>query len=1342
MTKRKSKRLLSLLLSLAMVFTLTAAPVLAADTDVSGEATTESTTEVSTDSGVTAGEEADAVESESEEADETESEAATEESGGSTSAEDTEASETEDVSSEEMTESTAEETTDTDAAVEEETDETDSEEAEESDKTEELTEADADDASDESGATLTITSTSGGDTDVSETVDVSGTGDDTEYSSEAVDETVEVLDTTDEATEATEETTVVAKIGTTRYDTLASAFAAATSDDTITLTGNVSVTDAEYSANGLYQVSTDVTLDLNSYTLTVNTTRVFGILDGGSLTIKNGTVKIADGATATGNQFNILRGTCSFTAESVTFDGNGIAANFLHVASGGTATISLTDCNITNQSGGVVVYDNDGNSTVTLTGCNYATNPSGGALNTIANFKIVFNGNNKIGEDSTNWEASNSLRYTYVVTDGGSVSADLTLATTKGAASLTVEGGSVTGTVKVAEGTSLTVSGGTVSGAITTSGTFTMTGGTVTASSSASQAVLVKGGTVNISGGTISANSSRALVFDTDVTVSGTISGGTFTGNDIALLARSSSNNTVKVTGGTYTATKGIDLVASILADGYGVFDTEGDAATVSGNYYISSLEDNTVVVDIAVASRVASVTISETTTYYSSISSAVAAANAATESTTITLLKDVEIDEGQIVFGNSSAAITLDLAGYTISRGDSTYYALTVVNSGTTLTVQDSGEDSSGGIDATFTSSTSKESYAIWNKGTLNITGGTYAGYRAIYGTAGTLNVSGGTFSGKQIGIMASGTMNVSISKGTITGSSHSGVYMGSSGTLNITGGTISSYYTVNVLSGTLEIDGENVSIGGTYGVWCQGASVVATIKSGKIAGETGGVMAFSGADVTIGTKDSSSGPEISGSYEAVEISTSSSATASSTVKVYSGTLSGTSYGICIYGKNSTYYSKLYVYGGTITATDYFAITGNGSSGQGYDEIYIYGGTISSKNGQAIYHPQQDGKMYVYGGTITGVTGIEVRAGTVVIDDDVDSTQALIITATGDPTAYGENYSGATTTGAAIAIAQYNNTNISVTIKSGTFRGTTAVAAINPNGYDLKCTTTVAISGGTFTGDLVEKIDDALQISGGTYSVSVDSEYCADGYTPTTASTDGDGNTTYTVEKFYLGISTNEGEADETVPATISSGEDESVMYVKVSAANISKYNTSAYPTTSQTFKETDDDSNETITHTYIFAGWYSYSNSEYSAMASFPTSDAYAKFVDADVLKVICVYTPYSDEDYDAWRFFSSIDSLNYDGFYFVLDNNSENTGTYYKTYNVQSVNYKFTPTDISNASTYLMTYRLYDTNKSTSHIVQAYYVTLDGTKVYGTATTFDVGSISEAKILGLGD
>lgn len=964
----------------------------------------------------------------------------------------------------------------------------------------------------------------------------------------------------------------VASIGDTKYTSLADAFSAAEDGDTITLLQDVSVEESSKSDNGLYQVSgIGVTLDLNENTLTITNKRAFGVLtDGSSLTIKNGVINYnASGDTTlvitrNGASFNAEGVTFSAAAAD---EGTTTTSQYLvYAAAGGSVT--LTDCTIDNVSN-AVVKDNVNSATVVLNCCTYDVTAVDGSNTEDDAYTICFNNSSVLTEDS-NGLVKVEDGYTYVVLEEGSVRAGSTIYVKEGG-KLVLKGGSLSGSVVIRGGTlevqsgtvsdditvesggTLTVSGGTVSGTlansgttsisggtvsgavtntssaelalsggeiantIKTAGTFTMTDGTVTATdlNSDNGAIHVSGGTVAISGGTVTASGDKARAISTASNASienSTISGGTFTGSNLALLVQTGTTG-LTVTGGMFiTSASGMASIidrADAISDGYAAYDTTYTAITKdSNNYYKSSVGDYIVIIADKDTAAAATVTAGDTTTYYTSLADAVSAANAATETTTITLLSDVSVDKGQVIFNNNSATITLELNGKTISRGESTYYALTVVYSGTTLTVQDSSTNKTGKIDATFTSSTSTTSYAIWNEGTLNIIGGTFAGRRAIYGTTGTVNISGGTISGAYIGVMASDSMDVNISGGTITGSSHSGAYMSSTGTLKITGGTISSKYSVNVLAGTLEIDGENVSIGGTYGVWCQGTSVVATIKSGKIAGETGGVMAFSGANVTIGTENSATGPEISGNYEAVEISTSATATSPAVVKIYSGTLSGTSYGICIYGKNSSTdcYSQLYVYGGTISATSYFGITGNGSTGQGYTTIYIYGGEITSTNGQAIYHPQQDGTLYVYGGTIKGDTGIEVRGGTVVIEDKT-SDSSLAIEATGTSTTSDPNYSGSTTSGAAIVVAPYNLSNISVSIASGTFKGATAVAVVNPNSVESwSYTNSVKITGGTFTGAITENIEDVLQISGGMYSSQVEYEYCANDYQPSTA--------------------------------------------------------------------------------------------------------------------------------------------------------------------------------------------------------------------------------------------
>ncbi|MCD8018459.1 MAG: hypothetical protein LUF92_02405 [Clostridiales bacterium] len=493
-------------------------------------------------------------------------------------------------------------------------------------------------------------------------------------------------------------------------------------------------------------------------------------------------------------------------------------------------------------------------------------------------------------------------------------------------------------------------------------------------------------------------------------------------------------------------------------------------------------------------------------------------------DSGVITLTDDVALT-GQYTVKNGET-VTIDLSGYSITHGtNNTYDYLIVVESGATLTIKDSNPGSNtieGGVYAsgtlTIESGTiapTSGNYGVYvYGGTVTVSGGTVSAYRAICGTSGTLNVSGGTVSGTQIGIMDASSLNVNISGGTITGS-HSGVYV-SGGATTITNGVIgssSTTYAVNVQGGTVAISSGTIT--GNYGVYSIGTT---EIIGGTITATTCAVLAVSGGKVTIGTKGSEDGPTITGEYEAAEVSTSSSATASAEMTIYSGTITGTSYGIGVYGKNSTEgcESKLNVYDGTITAETYFTICGNGSTGQGYDLIYIYGGTITSNNAQAIYHPQQEGTMYVYGGDITGDTGIEVRSGTVVIDDDADDTAPLTITATGTPTDSEGNNSGSTTSGAAVAIAPYDNDVISVTINSGTLSGESAVYESNPNNTDLTKTVTITMTGGTYNGTVtVEDADTenvSVVVTGGTYSTDV-SEYLAE------STTDDEGNTTtYTV--------------------------------------------------------------------------------------------------------------------------------------------------------------------------------------------------------------------------------
>ncbi|MCD8353594.1 MAG: hypothetical protein LUC47_04715 [Clostridiales bacterium] len=664
-----------------------------------------------------------------------------------------------------------------------------------------------------SEATVTTTDESGGDP-----ADSSG-GDTSADSSVEVEETTEEANSESSEEETPEETTTtVAAIGETTYETLSAAFSAVKNGEIITLTGDETVTGATYNGSGLYQVRNKaVTLDLCGHTLTVDTTRVFGVLNGGSLTVKNGTVAISEAGDYT--QFNILRGNCSFAAENVTFNGGGVASNFLHVADGGVATIALTNCDITNMAGGSVVYDDDGASTVTLTGCNYSIKPVNGVLNNgVDNYTIVFNDHNIIGAESTNYEATNALYYNYVVADGGSITRSSTLSLNKnyGDASLTVKGGEITANVTVADGTSMTVESGTVTGTITvkaggaltgsggaingrvsTYGDFTMTGGTVTKTEdiSGNEAVSVSSGTVNISGGTITdtttaSSNERAIVFGTNCTATGTITGGNFVGVDIALLARTSENNGVVITGGSYTAKNSLYMVepVAMLDERYGAYDTAGNTAvkSVSGTVtiYRSTQDDKTV--EVKESGAVAKIS----GAYYTSIADAFAAA---ADGDTVTLVDDVTLN-ASLVYENT-ASVTLDLNGKTITfayDGEDHFNGAPLTDGAWGLKV------ASGAMTIVDTSA----------DGTGTIQTADVNTYVDVVGASGsaTLNIEGGSFTTNSIYeavVFATGSATVNISGGTFTNSATSYAYNsafkgivlnvgnGSGATISVTGGT-----------------------------------------------------------------------------------------------------------------------------------------------------------------------------------------------------------------------------------------------------------------------------------------------------------------------------------------------------------------------------------------------------------------------------------------------------------------------------------------------------------------------------------------------------------------------
>lgn len=193
--------------------------------------------------------------------------------------------------------------------------------------------------------------------------------------------------------------------------------------------------------------------------------------------------------------------------------------------------------------------------------------------------------------------------------------------------------------------------------------------------------------------------------------------------------------------------------------------------------------------------------------------------------------------------------------------------------------------------------------------------------------------------------------------------------------------------------------------------------------------------------------------------------------------------------------------YSHLKISGNNtkITARAY-AIVGNGTL-HGTD-IDILGGTIESTNSIAIYHPQV-GELTISGNTqIKGCSGLEMRAGSLVIEGD-----GVSVTAT-DPFMESPLSDGFRFAGVAVGVSRYfaeEETGVSVSIEGGTFTATNEegyafyekvdeehAPAVTPDNQD---NLSVSIAGGTFEGK-VESTNVTGFISGGMFKYRPAEDY------------------------------------------------------------------------------------------------------------------------------------------------------------------------------------------------------------------------------------------------------
>ena len=177
------------------------------------------------------------------------------------------------------------------------------------------------------------------------------------------------------------------------------------------------------------------------------------------------------------------------------------------------------------------------------------------------------------------------------------------------------------------------------------------------------------------------------------------------------------------------------------------------------------------------------------------------------------------------------------------------------------------------------------------------------------------------------------------------------------------------------------------------------------------------------------------------------------------------------------------------------------------GSSNKDYRGTNITIGdnaVVEAKNGWGIYHPQGGTLTISDNARVSGLTGIEMRSGTLELNGGTVESTAKAFTSS-------ENGSGPTTTGAAIAIVQHTTKlDIDIGIHDGAkVSGPTAVyqADLQSNGAEGTDKISIEIDGGEFTstatGDDAKAVDvqDVTGfISGGSFTGSVPEESVEEG--------------------------------------------------------------------------------------------------------------------------------------------------------------------------------------------------------------------------------------------------
>ncbi len=284
---------------------------------------------------------------------------------------------------------------------------------------------------------------------------------------------------------------------------------------------------------------------------------------------------------------------------------------------------------------------------------------------------------------------------------------------------------------------------------------------------------------------------------------------------------------------------------------------------------------------------------------------------------------------------------------------------------------------------------------------------------------------------------------------------------------------GLVDNYGTLTVNSGTYSTTAEIV-------FWNNDENSTITVNGGSVSSSANVIIAENGSAVNVAggtitatgeesygiystsSKVNVSGGKVTAATEAIHLQTSSTATISGDAIVE--VTGEETWGVVILS-NSTLTVKD---NATITSNG-FAISGNGSEGQGGTTVNIEGGTVTGGSA-GIYQPQS-GNLNITGGTISGETGVYVKSGEL-------SVTGGAINGTGAKADYNFNGNGANPTGDALVIdnCSYPGGAPTASVTGGTFTSSNATAV---GSYATTGNTTIGnfVSGGYFNTELPDDI-------------------------------------------------------------------------------------------------------------------------------------------------------------------------------------------------------------------------------------------------------------------------